>query len=182
MNGPQGGIAGLVDGIAALLGIEVDHAWLAGGVLVLGLLLSPLLLRNQNTGKARRMLSRLSTATTAAERAEIEREALELVLGNADGLVALADAAAERGRGDLARACVEKLRELGTRPDQVRRLTREIYGDFPVTVEQALARYHTQRDAGLSVAARETLDRARVTWPGHPDLVDPDHTSGTGRA
>lgn len=175
----MGGIGGLVDGVGALFGIQVDHTWLAIGVLVLGLALSPLLLRNQNTAKARRTLARLSTATTAAERAAVENEAIELVFGNADGLVALADAAFARGRGDLARRCLDKLRELGTRPDQVRRLTREIYGDFPVTVDGALVRYQGQRAAGLSVAARETLDRARLTWPDHPDLVDPDRNDGT---
>lgn len=171
MDAPRGGIAGLLDTILELLGVHLEP-WMAPAAVVAGaLLLLPLLLRNQNTARARRVLGRLTTATTAAQRAAIEAEAFSLVRGNVDGLVALADAAQQRGRTDLARRCVEGLRELGGRPAELRRLVRQLDGDFPATVEEVVVRIGNQRDAGLHVAAAETLARAEARWPGHPELV-----------
>lgn len=171
MNGVSGGITGLIDALLSLAGIHLAPGVAPAIVLVGALLLSPLLLRNQNTAKARRVLGRLTTATTARERATIEAEALALVEGNPDGLASLADAALQRGRSDLARSCLERLRTLGTRPAVVARLTRELDGDFPSTPEEILVRIEHQREAGLTVAAEQNLTRALRIWPDHPDLL-----------
>ncbi len=171
MNGPSGGITGILDSLLKIAGITLEPWQAPLVVVVLALLLSPFIFRNQNTGKARRVLGRLATATTAVERAAIESEALALVEGNADGLVSLADVALQRGRSELARACLARVGALGTRPNDVRRLTRALDGDFPVTVDEVVVRLDGQLAAGLTVAAEETLARAERTWPGHPALA-----------
>jgi hypothetical protein len=166
----MGALRNLLDTLLTLFGIRLEP-WVAPAVIIGGaLVLSPLLFRNQSTGRARRILGRLATATTAAERAAIEAEAMALVEGNPDGLVVLAEAALDRSRTALARACLARLETLGNRPIDVRRLRRALDGDFPTTVDEVLVRLDAQRSAGLHVAAADTLERALRIWPDHPAL------------
>ncbi len=165
MNGPSGGLTGILDTVLRLVGVHLEPWHAPVAVVIAALLFSPFIYRNQSTAKSRRVMGRLAVATTAVERAAIEAEALALVTGNADGLVSLADIAVQRGRTELARTCLAQVRALGTRPAEVRRLTRLLDGDFPATVAEVEVRIDTQMAAGLEVAAAETLARAEQTWP-----------------
>ena len=167
----RGGLGGLLDTIFNVLGVRLQP-WMAPVVVVvLALLLLPYIYRNQSTAKARRVMTRACSTSSSVERDKLEAEAKTLVAGNPDGLAAIADMALQRGRRTLARALVDELAAIGTRPELVRRLEIALDPDLPATAEDAALRIDRQRGQGLHVAAEDLLVRARRRWPDHSELA-----------
>lgn len=166
------GIVQVFQGIADALGFG-DKPWGAGVVaLALGGLFSPILIRNQRTSRARRILIRAGATTNAAEKTQLEADALAEVKGNALGLVVVADLALQRGRHDLARTALAQLQATGKRPTDAIRIRRLLEGDTPKTVDEAIVRIERLLRMGLGAEARRRWEEARKKWPKDADLAE----------
>lgn len=163
-------LAEALDGFLATLGIELAP-WVVpvvGVVLLVSLL--PLLRRTHRMGKARKVLARAAVAS-AAERREMEREALALVGDHPLGLLVVAEETARRGRYRVAREALERLRATGRRPLDVRRLEAQLDGTGPATVEEAALAVERFLQEGLLERAEQRLDAARHRWPHESRLL-----------
>lgn len=159
------GIVDVLQGVADVLGFG-DKPWGAGVVAIaVAAAFSPVLLRNQRTSRARRILTRAGASTRAAEKAALEAEALAEVRGNPLGIVVVADIAMERGRLALARAALAQLEATGKRTNDVLRLRRALEPDAPKTVDEAIVRVQRLLRMGLRVEARRRWEEAHKKWP-----------------
>lgn len=163
-----GGLAGFVDTVLGLLGVQLAPGMGAVGVLVVALLLSPFVFANLRTDRVRRLLKEAARAHGAAREAR-EAEALALAGDRVWPLIAVADAAIAGHRVELAEACLARLRRVRAPLLQLRRLEGALYADLPPTPEEALRKVARFREAGLDVAAEELLARSRRRWPSLGD-------------
>jgi hypothetical protein len=166
------GLVSIFQELAAVVGL--GDQWWGPGVVSLVVVggLSPILVRNQKTSRARRLLTRALAAVEPAERRALEEEAFHEVESNPQGLLMLADFALERGRTDLARRAADRLGALGKLPYERRRIEIRLEGDRPRDPAQAAARISLALQLGLAAEAQERLTWARARWPDDADLVE----------
>lgn len=121
-------------------------------------------------GKARGLVVRASIAEPA-DRDRMEQQALTLVHDDPHGLLVVAQEALNRGRAGLARAATARLKALGKRPEDVRRLEAVLEGDRG-RPERELVAVRNLWEEGLEPQALERLARARTAWPDDEALAD----------
>ncbi len=163
-----GGLAGFVDTVLALFGVQLAPGMGALGVLVAALLLSPWALANLRTDRVRKIMKDAARAHGPARDA-LEAQALEVAGERVWPLIAVADAAIAGHRVTLAETCLARLRAARAPLLELRRLEGALYADLPPTPDEALRRVERYREAGLEVAADELLARSRRRWPALGD-------------
>jgi hypothetical protein len=163
-----GGLAGFVDTILGLLGVQLAPGMGALGVLVAALVVSPFVLANLRTDRVRRILKEASRAHGPVREA-LEAEALVVAGDRVWPLIAVADAAIAGHRVELAEACLTRLRAARAPLLQLRRLEGALYADLPSTPDEVLRKVARYRESGLDVAADDLLVRSRRRWPSLGD-------------
>lgn len=153
-----------------LLGIDPTPKVMAPIAAVLLVLLWPTLKANRAIKKARNLLSS-APLRSRPERERLSAEALALVAGNVMGLVVVAEEAIRAGLKDTAQTAIVQLEASGKRPQDVRRLRRELDPAAPVSALLEVAAIEGMRAEGLSVLADERLERALARWPEHEGLL-----------
>lgn len=168
------GMSGITDALVQLLealGVPI-HPWTlpALALVVMGLL-SPLILKNLKTGKARKLLKR-ARILSGAERQRLEAAALDEVGDHPMGLVAVAEEALRLGRKALARDAVARLARTGKARGHLRRLNREIDPDpLPPTVDATVLVIERLLEGGLVDEADRRLGRAHSKFGAHDDFI-----------
>ena len=169
----MGRLSGLTDAVNSLLaefGVELAP-WMAPVFgLLLGALLLPMILRNDRTGRARKLIPRL-VETSAAERDAARARILALVADNPVGLVVVAEESLRRGQVPLARMAVAALVRSGKRPADARRLLLELEGPPPTMPTEAALVVERLLSAGLLDEAERRLASAVARWPDDPELA-----------
>lgn len=151
------------------MGIQPQR-WMGPAVaLVVLILLGPFILRNIRTGQARKRVGRLNLMDASARRAQSD-EILDLVEGNADGLVSIADEAIRRGQLPLARLALQRLMSSGKRPLDQHRLAEALDGATPRDVELELVMIGQMIESAAFELARARLARARRAFPSEARL------------
>ncbi|MSQ03837.1 MAG: hypothetical protein EXR71_18445 [Myxococcales bacterium] len=143
-------------------------AW-GAGFAVLALFLWPLVRRTARIEEARR---RFRTATRLTHQARVAQEdsALAHVLDHADGLVALCELAMAEGRPRIVPEALARLRELGKRIPERRRIEAALDGPQPRSALEACILIDTLLAQGVREAAVRRLHDARIRWPEDADL------------
>ena len=166
----MGGIAQLINSLASLLGVHAAP-WAAPAALVGSLVLFwPWIRGNVRTGDARKLLVN-AARERGAERERLERQALELVKGQADGLVVVAEQAVAQGRTALATEAVEQLRATKTLLPQLRIHERKLEPPLPILASEAVIVIEKMLEEGLVEAARARLAQCRRKWPTDDELL-----------
>jgi hypothetical protein len=174
-----GGVGEFVRAIVAVSeGVVPPWAWAAGLAVVL-LVAAPSIRRNLHTDTARRLF-RTATRLPAGERAAQEDAALARVHHNRDGLVVIAELALNEGRPRIVPAALARLRELGGREPDVRRLERALLGPQPATPLEAALLVERLRGHALHGEAARRLAAALDRWPDDDDLRALAATEGSG--
>lgn len=168
-------MSGITDALLQLLGaLGVPiHPWTlpALALVVMGVL-SPLILKNLKTGKARKLLKR-ARILGGAERQRLEAAALDEVGEQPMGLVAVAEEALRLGRKALAREAVARLARTGKARAHLRRLRREIDPDpLPATVDATVLVIERLLEGGLVDEADRRLGRAHGKFGAHNDFAE----------
>lgn len=171
----MGGMGGIVDALGAMLqilGIELAP-WM-GPALIAGLavLLSPLLIRNMRTSRARTLLKE-SRVLDGSAREALEERALATVAGHRNGLVAVVEEAHRMRRNGLARRALMELRALTGPTADVARLAR-LTDPEPLPSSPAALGLMVEklRAAGLHDKASRRLRRGLTRWPQDPWLQE----------
>lgn len=165
------GIADIFRGVADMVGLG-GYWWGPGAVAVVVVGgLSPLILKNQRTSRARRLLQRAYATTDPKERDALEAEALGEVAGNAVGLVIVGDIALQRGRLETVREVAKQLRATGKEVHELRRLERALEGDNPRTIDDAVIRIERAIRLGMVGEAHERWAWAHAKWPEDEEIA-----------
>lgn len=153
-----------------LVGVQ-PRPWM--GVAALALLLAlawPHLDRNARTAQARKLVPRALDGSPA-DRAATQARILDLVAGNPEGLVAVADAALRSNLRPLALEAYTALRALPrARRADVLRLDTALHGERPHHPEQEAAAIERLVEAGALHGAATRCQRARAWFPDDPGL------------
>lgn len=161
------GLRNIVGILFSMAGVQ-DRPWLAPAfILGLVILFSPLILANQRTDKARRLVKE---GGTPAERVARSAEALKLVQDQPTGLQVLADEALKQGRADLVQAVIKRLEEIG-RPGDARVLQQRLRGPGPATALEACIQVEKLLGQGMNEEALRRWTEARERWPADEDLL-----------
>lgn len=163
------GIAQAMQSLFAIFGVKVAPWFVPVAMLLIVFTLYPMLQKNAQGDKARRMLRKLPE-TPVAERPAVESEALAMVGDDVHGLLVVAQVALDLNNKALARTAAEKLRATGKKPDDVRRILAALDDGGPRMVEQALVRVERALEMGLLPEARRRIDEAKGRWPGDPSI------------
>lgn len=168
--GGMGGISEALSGVLSILGIELAPWMFPAIVACLAVLLSPWLMQNMRTSRARTFLKE-SRVLEGDARDAMEDRALATVAGNRHGLVAVVEEAHRMRRNDLARRALLELRTLtGTTPE-VSRLARLTDPEpLPNSPAQLGLMVEKLRTAGLMEKADQRLRRGLNRWPDDPWL------------
>ena len=142
-------------------------------VLIIGFIYAVVQLLNPKTAatKARRMVAE-ACMTAGEERLGMEREALEMVEDDPEGLIAVAQEAMQRGRHGLARQAVEQLESTGKKSLEARKLRDLIDGGSGGQPTRELVNIRELLEEGLITQARRRLDLAMGKWPNSDALKD----------
>lgn len=166
----MGGVGQLFDSILASLGLDgIPFIHPLIFVVILALVW-PLMQRFATNDRARRLVKSLPELPLA-EREAVQQRALEMVGGEPQGLLVIAEEALRVGMKVYATSVLQKLEATGKLPEDVRRLQRELQGAAPVMPEQAALAVERLLEAGALGEARRRLDEALTRWPEHPDLI-----------
>lgn len=141
----------------------------------------PMFVRSSNSVRARGILSR-SRFVTGEDRIAMEREAMEMVQGDPEGLVVVATVSVQQGRENLAREALEQLKQTGKHRDKVRQIELALDGPPPISPEAEVIAIRNLLGNGLVARARERMERARRYYPDDSDLdaLDKQIQSGDG--
>ncbi len=153
------------------VGIE-PRPWMAVmAFLIGGVLLYPSLRDNARTARARKLLPTLIELEPDERTARAET-IIELVEGNAQGLVSIADKALEHGHRPIAVRAYESLRQTkgAPRADLVR-LDEALFGAAPRHPEAEAAAVERLVEAGALLRAEQRMRRARAWFPQDPALA-----------
>lgn len=165
----MGGLGQLVSAlIGATEGIVPHWVWPVALVLLL-VIAAPSMRRNAQTDAARRRFRLAGRLLGAAREAE-EDAAFASLAHNREGLVVLADLALAEGRRRIVPLALARLRELGGREAEVRRIERELHGPQPATALEAVLTVERFAAQGLHAEAERRLQTALRRWPDDPDL------------
>ncbi len=165
----MGGIGAMLSAIAnASAGFVPRWAW-GVGFAALALFLWPLVRRTARTEEARR---RFRTATRLPHEARLAQEdsALAYIFDHADGLVVLCELAMAEGRPRIVPAAMARLRELGSRSGELRRIEAAFDGPQPRSALEAVILIEALLGQGVRDAALRRLQRALARWPDDADL------------
>lgn len=165
----MGGIGAMLSAIADVSsGFMPRWAW-GAGFAALALLLWPLVRRTARTEEARR---RFRTATRLGHEARIAQEdsAVAQVFDSADGLVVLCELAMAEGRPRIVPAALARLRELGTRGAEVRKIELAVDGPQPRSALEAAILIEALVTQGVRESASRRLERALARWPEDAEL------------
>lgn len=165
----MGRIAQMFDTLARAYGVHLPPWGLPVAFLLIVLALSPWIRQNARTEDARKLMKR-AAREKPVDRARLEAEALGLVSGRPDGLVAIAKEALEQGRRDVARQAVDQLRATGKLLPQLRQLERALEPPLPGTADEACIVIERMFGAGMSDEGRARLAQALRKWPNNEDL------------
>jgi len=175
-------IAQLIGQALSNLGVQLPPWALPAAAIAVFFVLLPRLTDNMRSGEACRAVSR-SRVVEGEARAALDARALTLVEGKPAGLVAVAQAALEANRRDLAAEAVSRLRRTGQESAALRRLEAALAPRSPVlrpTADEELVVIEQLVATGARVLAAEHLAAARARWPadrrfdfvGRPDSGD----------
>lgn len=165
----MGGLGQLVSAIiGASEGVVPHWVWPVALVLLLALA-APSIRRNAQTNAARRRL-RTAGRLRGAEREAEEDAVFASVRDNREGLIVFADLALAEGRRRLVPDVIARLRELGGREVEVRRLQRELEGPQPATALEALLLLERLVGQGLRAEAERRHHAALARWPDDDEL------------
>lgn len=167
----MGGIAQLINTLATALGIHAAP-WAAPAAFVGSLVLFwPWIRGNVRTADARKALKH-AARERGAERERMEKQALDLVKGQPDGLVVVAQEALEQGRNALAEEAVRQLRATNKLLPQLRLLERKLEPPLPILASEAVIVIEKMAADGLVVHARTRLEQALRKWPKDAELQE----------
>ncbi len=170
--GGMGGISEALSGVLSILGIELAPWMFPAFVAVLAVLLSPWLLQNMKTSRARTFLKE-SRVLEGEARVALEARALDMVAGSSHGLVAIVEEAHRMRRNDLARRALRKLRDLTGSTPEVARLARLTDPEpLPNSPAQLGLMVEKLWKAGLVEKAEQRLRRGLNRWPEDPWLQE----------
>ena len=168
--GGMGGISEAISGVLSILGIELAPWMFPAFVAALAVLLSPWLLQNMKTSRARTFLKE-SRVLEGDARDVLEGRALDTVAGSRHGLVAIVEEAHRMRRNELARRALRQLRDLTGSTPEVARLARLTDPEpLPSSPAQLGLRVEKLRKAGLVEKADQRLRRGLNRWPDDPWL------------
>ena len=163
--GGMGGISEALSGLLSILGIELAPWMFPAFIAGLALLLSPWLLQNMKTSRARTLLKEARVLEGDARDA-LEARALSTVAGSAHGLVAMVEEAHRMRRNALARRALVQLRDLTGPTPEVARLARLTDPEpLPGSPAQLGLMVEKLRSAGLHEKAERRLRRGLNRWP-----------------
>lgn len=165
----MGGLGQLVSAIiGASEGVVPHWVWPLAFVLLLALA-APSIRRNAQTNAARRRF-RNAGRLRGAEREAEEDGVFASVRDNREGLIVFADLCLAEGRRRLVPDVISRLRELGGREVDVRRLKRELEGPQPATALEALLLVERLVAQGLRAEAERRHQAALARWPDDAEL------------
>jgi hypothetical protein len=168
------------------LGVQLPPWALPAVAIAVFVALLPRLSDNMRSGEACRAVARSRVADGEA-RAALDARALTLVEGKAAGLVAVAHAALDANRRDLAAEAVARLRRTGQEAAALRRLEAALAPRSPMlrpTADEELVVIEQYRSTGARVLAAEHLAAARARWPADARFAafDAEPSGGGGGA
>ena len=162
--GRMGGLTDTLGALLASLGIELP-SWLVPSLALLVLLvLMPVLKKNNQTRRARKLLVR-SAHLGSVEREALQDRALALVVDHPQGLLALAEEAERRGLRSFARRALHEVPLTGRLRSERHRLERRMESPPPVSAEAEAAVVERLLEAGMFGAAEARFSRALARWP-----------------
>jgi predicted Zn-dependent protease len=168
--GGMGGISEAISGVLSILGIELAPWMFPAFVAALAVVMSPWLMQNMKTSRARTFLKE-SRVLDGDARGAMEARALDTVSGSRHGLVAVVEEAHRMRRNALARKALVELRELtGTTPEVARLARLTDPEPLPNSPAQLGLMVEKLRKAGLDDKAGQRLRRGLNRWPDDPWL------------
>ncbi len=168
--GGMGGISEAISGVLSILGIELAPWMFPAFVAALAVVMSPWLMQNMKTSRARTFLKE-SRVLDGDARDAMEARALDTVSGSRHGLVAVVEEAHRMRRNALARKALVELRALTGATSEVARLARLTDpAPLPNSPAQLGLMVEKLRKAGLDDKADQRLRRGLNRWPDDPWL------------
>lgn len=165
------GLAKTISLLLSALGIQTSP-WVVPLVIVAAaMLLWPAIQKGQKVDRAVKSL-RSTSVRAPADREALGNQALDEVKDDPSGLVQVAEEAVRVGDKALAKAAVNRLMELGKRPQDARRILRSLEVDAPRMAVEVAVRVEPLLESGMLVEARRRLDDGLLRWPEDADLQD----------
>jgi hypothetical protein len=168
----MGGIVDALGTMLSLVGIELAPWMGPAFIVVVALVLSPVLMKNLQTSRARSLLKEARMLDGPVREAE-ELRVLDMVAQRPHGLVAVVEEAHRMRRNELARRALVRLRELTGPTPEVARLARLTDPEpLPASPAQLGLMVEKLRSSGLHEQAARRLRRGRNKWPNDPWLQE----------
>ena len=159
----------MIGDILSIMGIQLPP-W--GGLvmaLVVAVVFIPFFVRSHRASLSRKKL-KLSKFEDRDNRVRMEKEAVDMIRGNPDALIALAEEGMRLGRYGFVRSVLALLPHHRKYSRIVKQLNQKMAPREDLTPDSAVLAIERLQSEGMADAARERLRRALLRWPKDPQL------------